>query len=217
MKKGDKPGKVRVGLVQMSCSDNPDENMKKALALTEDAVRQGAQVICLPELFRSRYFCQSEDATWFALAEAIPGPSTEAFSKIAARHDVAIIISLFEKRAPGLYHNTTAVVDGNSAWGQVTAARAISLAIAKAKAHGTAAICVRNCYHVGRVGVYPLRAAKEGLICLVFANGHGVARVAPMNRSAFARTDFSSRRSTTRSSMPFSSRNSLRWKPSGSV
>ncbi len=74
---------------------------------------------------------------------------------------------------------TTAVVDGNSAWGQVTAARAISLAIAKAKAHGTAAICVRNCYHVGRVGVYPLRAAKEGLISLVFANGHGVARVAP--------------------------------------
>ncbi len=112
MKNGDKPGKVRVGLVQMSCSENPDDNMKKALAMTEDAIRQGAQVICLPELFRSRYFCQSEDAAWFALAEAIPGPSTEAFAKIAGRHDVAIIVSLFEQRAPGLYHNTTAVVDG---------------------------------------------------------------------------------------------------------
>ena len=105
-------GKVRVGLVQMQCSDKPDENMQKALAMTRDAIDGGAQVVCLPELFRSRYFCQSEDAAHYALAEPVPGPSTEAFAKLAAEHDVAIVVSLFERRAPGLYHNTTAVVDG---------------------------------------------------------------------------------------------------------
>lgn len=73
----------------------------------------------------------------------------------------------------------TALVDGNHAWGQVTAGHAVDLAIAKARAQGAAAVCVRNCYHVGRVGVYPLRAALEGLVCVIFANGHGVARVAP--------------------------------------
>ena len=73
----------------------------------------------------------------------------------------------------------TALVDGNSAWGQVTAGRAMALAIAKAKSQGASAVCVRSCYHVGRVGVYPLRAARQGLVCVIFANGHGVARVAP--------------------------------------
>jgi N-carbamoylputrescine amidase len=102
---------VKIGLVQMRCSDDPAQNMQKALDMTVDAARKGAQVICLPELFRSRYFCQIEDDRYFELAEPIPGPSTEAFAEVAAEHDVSIIVSLFEKRAPGLYHNTTAVVD----------------------------------------------------------------------------------------------------------
>jgi len=95
-------GKVRVGLVQMQCSDNPDENMAKALALTRDAIDEGAEVVCLPELFRSRYFCQSEDAGHYALAEPVPGPSTKAFAELASAHGVAIVVSLFERRAPGL-------------------------------------------------------------------------------------------------------------------
>ena len=102
---------VNVGLVQMQCSDDPEENMQKALQMAEDAAEKGAEVICLPELFRSRYFCQTEDDAQFELAEPVPGPTTDAFAAIAAAHDVSIIVSLFEKRAPGLYHNTTAVVD----------------------------------------------------------------------------------------------------------
>jgi N-carbamoylputrescine amidase len=102
---------VRIGIVQMQCSDNPDENMEKALRMTKDVAQQGAEVICLPELFRSRYFCQSENDAHFRLAEPIPGPSTAAFAEIAAAADVTIIASLFEKRAAGLYHNTTAVLD----------------------------------------------------------------------------------------------------------
>ena len=102
---------VRIGIVQMQCSDDPDENMEKALRMTRDVAQQGAEVICLPELFRSRYFCQSENDAHFRLAEPIPGPSTAAFAEIAAAADVTIIASLFEKRAAGLYHNTTAVLD----------------------------------------------------------------------------------------------------------
>lgn len=103
---------VKVGLVQMQCSEDPDENMQKALALTREAIGSGAQVVCLPELFRSRYFCQSEDDANFALAEPIPGPGTDAFAVLAREHDAAIVLSLFERRAPGLYHNTAAVLDG---------------------------------------------------------------------------------------------------------
>jgi N-carbamoylputrescine amidase len=102
---------VKVGLVQMQCSDDAGDNMRKAMDMTVEAAKKGAQVICLPELFRSRYFCQSEDDRFFDLAEPIPGPGTEAFASIAAEYDVSIIVSLFERRAPGLYHNTTAVVD----------------------------------------------------------------------------------------------------------
>jgi len=102
---------VRIGIVQMQCSDDPGENMEKALRMTKDVAQQGAEVICLPELFRSRYFCQSENDAHFRLAEPIPGPSTAAFAEIAAAADVTIIASLFEKRAAGLYHNTTAVLD----------------------------------------------------------------------------------------------------------
>ena len=102
---------LRIGIVQMQCSEVPEENMEKALRMTRDAATKGAEVICLPELFRSRYFCQSEDDAHFALAEPIPGPSTESLAAVAAEHDVTIIASLFEKRAAGLYHNTTAVLD----------------------------------------------------------------------------------------------------------
>jgi N-carbamoylputrescine amidase len=108
----DNDQKVRVGLVQMRCAEDPGENMAKAMEMTRRAVDEGAQVVCLPELFRSRYFCQSEDDAHFALAERIPGPATEAFEALAAEQDTAIVLSLFERRAPGLYHNTTAVIDG---------------------------------------------------------------------------------------------------------
>jgi N-carbamoylputrescine amidase len=103
---------VKVGIVQMQCSTSPDDNLAKALHLTGEAIGQGAQVVCLPELFRSPYFCQSEDDRHYALAEKIPGPSTDAFLKLASDSNAAILVSLFEKRAPGLYHNSTAVIDG---------------------------------------------------------------------------------------------------------
>jgi N-carbamoylputrescine amidase len=111
MKESHQSQRVRIGLVQMACGENPDDNMQTAMRLTGEAAGQGAEVICLPELFRSRYFCQSENDRYFELAEPVPGPSTEAFAAIAAKRDVTIVVSLFEKRAPGLYHNTTAVVD----------------------------------------------------------------------------------------------------------
>jgi len=111
MSSNDKPASVRVGLVQMRCAEDPAENMQKALEMTGEAIAKGAQVVCLQELFRSRYFCQSEDDAHYALAESVPGPSTDAFAALAKEHSAAIVVSLFEKRAPGLYHNTTAVVD----------------------------------------------------------------------------------------------------------
>jgi N-carbamoylputrescine amidase len=104
--------RVNVGIVQMQCSDSPEANMAKALDMTRDAIAKGAEVICLPELFRSRYFCQSEDDANYALAEAVPGPSTDAFAELARSSDVVILVSLFEKRAPGLYHNTLALING---------------------------------------------------------------------------------------------------------
>jgi N-carbamoylputrescine amidase len=106
-------GKVTLGLLQHSCGPDPEKNLAKALALTERAARRGANIICTEELFRSQYFCQSEDHANFELAEPIPGPTTEAFQQIARRHGVVIIASLFEKRAKGLYHNTAAVIDAD--------------------------------------------------------------------------------------------------------
>lgn len=103
---------LRVGVVQMAMSDDPEANTAKAEKLIRQAAGDGAELICLPELFRSRYFCQTEDYERFALAEAIPGPSTERFGALAAELDVAVVLSLFEERAPGLYHNTAALVDG---------------------------------------------------------------------------------------------------------
>ncbi len=103
---------LTIGVVQMACTPDPDENLQTALRLTRQAAEQGAGVICLPELFRRRYFCQNEDPAHFALAEPIPGPSTQAFETLARTHNVVVVASLFEERAVGLYHNTAVVLDG---------------------------------------------------------------------------------------------------------
>jgi N-carbamoylputrescine amidase len=100
-----------VGLVQMSCSADPAENLAKALNRIADAAKQGAQIVCLQELFRSQYFCQEENAELFNLAEPIPGPSSGALDKAAKQHGVVIVGSLFERRAAGVYHNTATVHD----------------------------------------------------------------------------------------------------------
>jgi len=105
--------KVTLGLLQHACSANPAENLKKTLALAEQAAKKGAKIICTQELFRSQYFCQAENHDYFKLAEPIPGPSTEAFQKIAKKYKVVIIASLFEKRASGLYHNTAVIIDAD--------------------------------------------------------------------------------------------------------
>ena len=102
--------KFTTGLVQMSCSTDSKENLSKAEHKIEGAAKDGAQVICLQELFRSQYFCREEKAELFDLAESIPGPSTQALGKLARSLNVVIIASLFEKRAQGLYHNTAAVI-----------------------------------------------------------------------------------------------------------
>jgi N-carbamoylputrescine amidase len=104
---------VKLGLVQTACPANPGANLKHTLALAERAAQRGAQIICTQELFRSQYFCQSEDFENFKLAEKIPGPSTDAFCKLAKKHRVVVIASLFEKRAAGVYHNTAAVIDAD--------------------------------------------------------------------------------------------------------
>jgi len=111
------PAAFTVGLVQMRPSARPDANLDRALRLVSEAARAGAAVVCLPELFRSPYFCQSEDAATFDLAETIPGPSTEALGAVARQHEVTVIAPVFEKRAPGLYHNSAAVIvpDGSVA------------------------------------------------------------------------------------------------------
>ena len=103
---------LALGVVQMAMSDDIEENTAKAEQKVRQAAADGAELIVLPELFRSRYFCQTEDYDRFALAEPVPGPSTERFAALARELDVAIALSLFEERAPGLYHNTSALVDG---------------------------------------------------------------------------------------------------------
>lgn len=103
---------LSVGLVQMRMGDDPRVNREHAFALTREAAGRGAQVVCLPELFASRYFCQTEDAARFELAEPVPGPTTQALEALAAELGVTVIASLFERRAAGLYHNTAAVIDG---------------------------------------------------------------------------------------------------------
>src|SRR6188474_553955 len=111
MAKKSKSNIVKVGLVQMSCEQKPEANLKKAIARIGDAAKQGAQIVCLQELFRSQYFCQTEDIELFKLAETIPGPSTETLGKVARQRKVVIVASLFEKRAAGVYHNTAVMID----------------------------------------------------------------------------------------------------------
>jgi N-carbamoylputrescine amidase len=106
-------GVVPLALVQMTCSEDPGENLAAAADRVERAARDGARVVCLPELFRSRYFCQSEDPANFALAEPIPGPATESLGKLAAALGVVIVASVFERRAEGLYHNTAVTIDAD--------------------------------------------------------------------------------------------------------
>ncbi len=102
----------RVGLVQMAMSAVPQENVDKAAARIEEAARLGAQVVCLPEMYRTHYFCQREDTALFDLAETVPGPSTERLSAVARKVGVAVVVPIFEKRAPGLYHNSAVILDG---------------------------------------------------------------------------------------------------------
>ncbi|HZZ43762.1 MAG TPA: carbon-nitrogen hydrolase [Tepidisphaeraceae bacterium] len=104
---------VQVGLTQMACGTDAEKNLANQLKLIEKAAKQGAQIICTQELFRSQYFCQCEDHRFFKLAEPIPGPSTDALCKLAKKHKVVIVGSLFERRAAGLYHNTAVIIDAN--------------------------------------------------------------------------------------------------------
>lgn len=105
--------KVRVGLIQMTCSSNPVENQKKVIDKIREAANSGAQIICLQELYQSLYFCQQFDEKHFDLAESIPGKTTHELSDLAAELNVVIIASLFEKRTDGIYHNTAVVFDAD--------------------------------------------------------------------------------------------------------
>lgn len=108
-----KSNRVRVGLVQMSCGVDPAGNLDKIIAKIGEAADRGARIISTQELFRSRYFCQTEEHANFDLAEPIPGPSTDALCRLAASRGIVIVGSLFERRAPGLYHNTAVVIDAD--------------------------------------------------------------------------------------------------------
>jgi N-carbamoylputrescine amidase len=104
---------VPVGLIQLRCGPDPAANLAQAVAQIRVAAASGAEVVCLPELFRSTYFCQREDHSFFALAESVPGPTTDQLGQVAKELGVAIIAGLFEKRAEGLYHNTAVVIDAD--------------------------------------------------------------------------------------------------------
>ena len=107
--------KLHVGLLQFSIEPDPEQNTAHALDWVAKAARDGAQVVCLPELYRSQYFCQKEDVALFDLAEPIPGPSTAAFQKAAEQHQVAVVVPIFERRGPGVYHNSAVVIDADGA------------------------------------------------------------------------------------------------------
>src|SRR5690348_10748896 len=102
---------LRIALAQLQVAADPAANLSKMLAAIGQAAAAGARVVCTPELFRSRYFCQEEDHAHFALAEPIPGPTSEALAQAARQHGVAVIASLFERRAAGLFHNTAVALD----------------------------------------------------------------------------------------------------------
>jgi N-carbamoylputrescine amidase len=106
-------GKFQLGLVQMTCGPDGAENLNRAATKVTEAAQSGAQVAALPELFRSQYFCQREDAALFDLAEEVPGPTTETLGKLAKKLGIVIVAPVFERRAPGLYHNSVAVLDAD--------------------------------------------------------------------------------------------------------
>src|SRR5580704_11503767 len=101
--------KAKIALIQMRCGPDPEKNFSRALDFIRDAAKKSAQIVCLPELFRSQYFCQSEDHKNFELAEEVPGKSTSELEKISGELGIVIIASLFEKRRAGVYHNTAAI------------------------------------------------------------------------------------------------------------
>ncbi|MCS6951617.1 MAG: carbon-nitrogen hydrolase [Bryobacteraceae bacterium] len=105
--------KFRIGLVQMACGADPDENLAKAEWRIREAAARGAQIVCLQELFRSQYFCRREDPELFALAEPVPGPTTEQMARLASALQVALVAPIFERRGPGVYHNSAAVLDAD--------------------------------------------------------------------------------------------------------
>ena len=107
------PEQFQIGLVQMSATPDPAENLRRAMEFVRDASTRGAQIVCLPELFQTQYFCQREDSALFDLAEPIPGPATEKLGKLAKELGVVLIASLFEKRAAGVYHNTAVTLDAD--------------------------------------------------------------------------------------------------------
>ncbi|MGH9760216.1 MAG: nitrilase-related carbon-nitrogen hydrolase, partial [Blastocatellia bacterium] len=105
--------KFKLALVQMAASSNPDENLERAVGFIENAASQGAAMVCLPELFRSQYFCQREDIESFNLAEPVPGPTTKKLAAAAKKSGIVIVAPVFERRAAGLYHNSVAVLDSD--------------------------------------------------------------------------------------------------------
>jgi N-carbamoylputrescine amidase len=105
--------KTKIALIQMRCGPEPDQNFSRAIEFIRESAQKGAQIVCLPELFRSQYFCQTEDHKNFDLAEEVPGKSTSALAEVARETGAIIIASLFEKRSAGVYHNTAAIIDGN--------------------------------------------------------------------------------------------------------
>jgi N-carbamoylputrescine amidase len=107
------PEKFRIGLIQMSAAPDPDKNLQRAIDRLHQAQAKGAQIVCLPELFQTQYFCQREDAALFDLAEPIPGPVTARLAETARVLRIVLIASLFEKRAPGVYHNTAVMIDAD--------------------------------------------------------------------------------------------------------
>jgi N-carbamoylputrescine amidase len=112
----ERSGKFTLGLVQMRCSRDAEQNLSRAIEKIREAADRGAQIVCTHELFRGEYFCRREDAELFNLAESIPGPATEALSKIASEKKIVIVASLFERRAAGVYHNTCAVLDADGSF-----------------------------------------------------------------------------------------------------
>ena len=108
--------KFTIGLVQMKCTKSAEENLSRATDKIREAAKRGAQIISLHELFRSEYFCRTEDPELFNLAEAVPGPATEQLARVAKECKVALVVSLFERRAAGIYHNTCAVLDADGSF-----------------------------------------------------------------------------------------------------